>query len=131
MDRFGNHLPRLAWAFRTLLTMYWVNGTIMDPFGDPVANLSLIINGEVVAVTDPFGAFSFLIRPGTYQVLVMGEGYESRMVEVAALVGPSLEMNLSMAWARGEIPWTIWLPLPFFLLNVLLIVLYRRRHPNQ
>lgn len=129
MDLSGNHLPGLTWSFRIGMIMFWVNGTVLDGFGDPVANAKLIIDGSVVATTDLFGNFSFLIAPGTYRVTVSGEGLVNRTVEMVAMENDPQGLELSMAWVRGELPWTIWLPLPFFLLQVVLVVLYKRRHP--
>jgi hypothetical protein len=39
-----------------------------------------------------------------------------------------VEIHTALLWANEPLPWTIWLPLPFFLLEVVLIVIYRRKH---
>jgi hypothetical protein len=61
-------------------------------------------------------------------VVVSGEGFEDLTIEIVAARSVPVELNTVMEWHR-DIPWTIWLPLPFFLLQAVLIVIYRRRHP--
>jgi hypothetical protein len=127
-DLYGNQLPVVSWTFRTGISTVLASGKVTDHFGNPVANATLSINGTVVAITDRNGSFSFEVRPGTYIVVVSGEGFEDLTIEIVAARSVPVELNTVMEWHR-DIPWTIWLPLPFFLLQAVLIVIYRRRHP--
>ncbi|MBN1110435.1 MAG: carboxypeptidase regulatory-like domain-containing protein, partial [Methanomassiliicoccales archaeon] len=126
-DVYGNQLLEVSWTFRTGLALGSINGKITDEFGHPVVNATLIINGTVVAVTDQYGNFSFELPPGQYMVTVRGEGFEERSFNINVTIVAPLDVNTMLEWPMN-IPWTIWLPLPFFLLEAVLIVIYRRRH---
>ncbi|MHC1680333.1 MAG: carboxypeptidase regulatory-like domain-containing protein [Methanomassiliicoccales archaeon] len=127
-DLYGNQLSVVSWTFRTGYLTVIASGTVQDPFGNPVVNATLSINGTVVAITDGNGSFSFELRPGMYVVVIRADGFEDLTIELTANRSVPLELSSMVEWHR-EIPWTIWLPLPFFLLQAVLIIMYRRRHP--
>jgi len=127
-DLYGNQLPEVSWTFRTGFVMVLASGTVLDPFGNPVANATLSINGTVVAITDQDGHFSFELRPGSYLIIVSGRGFEDLIFEVTAAPTVPVQVSTMLEW-HHEIPWTVWLPLPFFILQAALMFAYRRRHP--
>jgi hypothetical protein len=128
-DLFGNPVETVSWSFRTGHALVWLNGTIMDAMGEPVANVTLRLLGKVVGVTDENGHFSLLVAPGKHELKVHKEGFKEKGVEVTIEPDLSMDMQVTVDWARGPLPWTIWVPIPLFLLEVLAIVLYRRRRP--
>jgi len=67
-----------------------VSGTVLTDDQTPVADARVFVNDSVRSITDRSGAFSFRIRPNSFDIYASKDGYESEHI---AVMNPSKDIT--------------------------------------
>jgi uncharacterized membrane protein len=115
-DHAGNSIGPYEWKFR--VASYYlegvVNGYVVDSYGEYVLGAMVKI-GNITVITDIFGRFDVEIMPGTHNVRIEKEGYDTYTGNITLL--PNQEVDLGKLILEGgssppkeeedEIPWIL------------------------
>jgi len=114
-DLVGNALEEITFSFRTkepAVLKEKVHGYVRDKNLNPLSGASLLVDGDMVAVTDDWGYFSFYIQAGTYILTANRSGYLDRTyddlkVELGRVADRSFILEKFMVYDMVEVRGTV------------------------
>lgn len=91
-DLAGN-IVTFSWSFTTIEAGS-INGTLVNEYGHPMTNVTIVLNNGMSVTTDDEGHFFFEEVPvGLYVLSVESEGYELLSTDITVTADEELEMD--------------------------------------